>query len=308
MFRHFKLHRLHFRIRLYQVGGGEAHDTTMEEVLADYSPSPKGTIERLPKDILALEFNPTKKLAHFVVQLKNTPGALEHSAALATKHRVNILSGFHHAPSASERAFWSFFADFTDATVDPAKLAQELDFLPSTVNVRFQVPLNGLLVDSFHFPVRWGGQRAIMMRTESIASIFARVNGIFGDGPAARVVMYEMGEAAGQAIFKDLVSRLGLDIIRDELSNVIGLYTSNGWGLFQLVEVDLERKTAEIRVHENFECVHYRKSSVPRSNFVRGHIAGWFSELLGSRVEVTEKHCVAKGDPFCYFTIETPTV
>lgn len=280
----------------------------MEEVLADSRPSKIGTGEHLPKDVLAVEFNPSKRLAHFVIQLRNVPGALEHSAALATKHRVNILSGFHHAPSASEQAFWSFFADFTDATLGPSQLAQELEFLPSTVNVRYHVPPNGLLVDTFHFPVRWGGQRAIMMRTESIGSIFARVNGIFGDGPAARVVMYEMGEAAGSAIFKDLVSQLGPEIIKQELSNVIGLYTSNGWGVFELVDADFERKTAEIRAHENFECVHYRQSSAPRSNFVRGHIAGWFSELLGSRVEVTEKHCVAKGDPFCYFTIETPTV
>ncbi len=281
----------------------------MQETLTDSNPSAVITAKFLPKDVLAIEFNPKRKLAHFLVELSNVPGALEYSAAVATKHRVNILSGFHHAPSASERAFWSFFADLTDTAVDAAGLARELKALPSILNVRYQVPPNGLLIDNFHFPVRWGGQRAIMIRTESIGSIFARVNGIFGDGPAARVVLHEMGEAAGRAIYKDLMAHIGPEIIKDELSNIIGLYTCNGWGIFELLNIDLDKKTAAVRVEENFECTHYKgHSSTARSHFVRGHIAGVFSELLGSRVEVTENYCVAKGDAFCEFTIETPTI
>ncbi|MGP8071488.1 MAG: V4R domain-containing protein [Candidatus Bathyarchaeia archaeon] len=42
------------------------------------------------------------------------------------------------------------------------------------------------------------------------------------------------------------------------------------------------------------------------SNFLRGHIAGWFSELVESRVEVVEEYCEAKGDPSCYFVVRPP--
>jgi predicted hydrocarbon binding protein len=279
----------------------------MQEVATDARSPAQRSDQHAPKDILAFEFCAERKLAHFVIQLKNVPGALEFSAAIATKHHVNILSGFHNAPSASSHAFWSFFADFTGADIGPSELAKEVEFLPSTVDVRFKVPLNGLLIDSFHFPVRWGGQRAIVMRTESIASIFTRIRGVFGDGAAARVVMYEMGEAAGRAIMKDLLNQLGTDIIKDELRSIVGLYSSNGWGIFDLVSVDLDKMKAEIRCRDNFECIHYQKSPVPRSNFLRGHIAGWFSELLESRVEVIEEYCVAKGGSFCHFVIQAPT-
>jgi predicted hydrocarbon binding protein len=267
------------------------------------------TGKHLPKDVMTLEFNPTRKLAHFVIELTNIPGALEHSAALATRHKVNILSGFHHTSSASERGFWSFFADFTVATVDPEQLAEELKSLPFVLNVRFQVPLNGLLVDAFHFPLRWGGQRAIMLRTDSMGAILSRINGMFGDGPAAKVVLYEMGEAAGRAIYKDLAARIGKDMIRDELSQVLALYASSGWGLTELLHIDYNMRTALVRMRENFECVHYQgKSSMPRSSFVRGHLAGWFSELFRIRAEVTENRCVAKGDEFCDFAVEAGTV
>jgi predicted hydrocarbon binding protein len=259
-----------------------------------------------PKDILSIEFNPGRKLAHFVVELSNIPGALEHSAALATKNSVNILSGFHHAPSASKLAFWSFFADFTDSKINPAEFASELRALPSTVDVRTHVPPNGFLIDTFDFPLRWGARRAIMMRNESIGSIFARINAIFGDGPAARVVLYEMGEAAGRSIFNGLVTEIGLDVFKKELSQVLGLYMASGWGLFELLHADFDKKTAAIRVKDNFECVYYRgQATTPRGNFVRGHLAGWFSGLFGVRVEVMENYCVAKGDECCNFTIES---
>jgi predicted hydrocarbon binding protein len=279
----------------------------MQEIATGVNSSLHGSVEHVPKDVLAFEFSPERRLAHFVVTMKNVPGALEFSAAIATKHKVNILSGFHHAPSASNNAFWSFFADFTNAAISPGDLAKEFEFLPSTVDVHFKVPKKGLLIDSYHFPLRWGGQRAIVMRTETLASIFSRIIGVFGDGAAARVVMYQMGEAAGREMMRDLLAQIG-DVVRDELRSIMGLYSSNGWGIFDLVSVDLSQRKAEIRVHDSFECVHYKKSALPRSNFIRGHIAGWFSELVGSRVEVVEEYCEAKSDPFCYFVVEPPTL
>ncbi len=279
----------------------------MQETVADATPSFSDSEEHVPKDVLSFEFGPDRKLAHFVVRMKNTPGALEVSSAIATRHKVNILSGFHHAKSDSNHAFWSFFADFTGTEISPDELAKELEFLPSTVEVRFKIPRRGLLIDSFHFPLRWGGQRAILMRTDSLASIFSRITGVFGDGAAARVVMFEMGEAAGRAIMKDLLTQLG-SVVRDELGSIVGLYSSNGWGIFEIVSVDLDRKNAEFRVRDNFECASYKESAIPRSNFIRGHIAGWFAELVGSRVEVVEKSCEAKSDPFCYFVVRAPTL
>lgn len=278
----------------------------LQEVSENPAQPMRGSGEGAPRDLHAFEFSPGKKLAHFVIALQDIPGAFETSAAIATKHHVNILSGFHCAPSGSSQGFWSFFADFTDADIDPKGLAQELQFLPSSADVRFKVPQRGLLIDSFHFPIQLGGRRAMIMRTGSFASMFTRIIGMFGDGAAARVVIYQMGEAAGRAMMKELVDELGAALVREELRSIIGLYSSYGWGVFNLVSLDLDKIRAEIRARDNFECSNFDKSTVPRSNFVRGHIAGWFSELVGSRVEVAEEYCVSKGDPFCYFVAQHP--
>ena len=56
----------------------------MQEIATDANTSLHDSGEHIPKDVLAFEFSLGKKLAHFVVAMKNTPGALEFSAAIAT--------------------------------------------------------------------------------------------------------------------------------------------------------------------------------------------------------------------------------
>jgi len=256
----------------------------------------------LPKDVLALEFNPERKLAHFVVELRNVPGALERSAAVLTRAGVNILSGFHEAPSKSDRALWSFFADLTDARVEPAQIVQELKSQPTTIDARYESALHGLLIDGFHFPLRYGGKRAIMMQAYGMGTVLSRVSEIFGGGPAARVLLYEMGEAVGSFIYKELVSLLGANVFRNQMDQIIGLYRSLGWGIITLDKIDHEMKTAVIRARENFECIHQlERSGTSRNHFLRGHLAGWLSELFGKKVEVTETHCITSGDRYCEF-------
>ena len=261
--------------------------------------------EHGPKDILAFEYGPERKLAHFVVQLRNSPGALEASASLATRHHVNICSGFHHSFPASGDGFWSFFADFAEADVEPNEFATELGFLPSSLDVRFKVARSGLLIDSFHFPVRWGGQRAITIHTSSLLSIFNGILGVFGDGAAAKVLLYKMGETAGRQAMRDLLNQLGREMVRSELRSLVELYSANGWGVFEPISLDLVRRRVEVRVRDNFECANFMDASVSKSNFVRGHLAGCFSELVGEQVDAIEEYCIAKHDPYCYFVVQS---
>ena len=255
-----------------------------------------------PKNVLAAEFNPKRKLAHFLLELHNVPGALESSASLTSKSGVNIFSGFHHAPSTSDRAIWSFFADFTNARLTPDQLVSEFRSLPVVADAHFQLPSGGLLVDSFHFPLEWGGQRAVMIRAEVLGSIFARVNEIFGEGAAAGVLLFEMGEAAGRSAYNRIKTVIGEDAIRKEINQLVSLYRSVGWGILALRQLDYEKQIAEVQVEDSFECSHYKgTSSVPKSHFIRGVMAAWLSELFGKRVKVAETSCIAMGNEFCLF-------
>lgn len=258
----------------------------------------------LPKQVLTAEISPTRKLAHFILILRNVKGALERSADVASRNGVNILSGFHHAPSTSEKALWSFFADLTEATISPERFLTELKSLPTTIDARFQLASGGLLVDRFHFPVEWAGERAVLFRAETLGTIFARVNEIFGGGPAAGVLLYEMGEAAGRSTYQFVKDMVGEEAIKQELEQWVNLFRATGWGIVRLERVDCETNQASLEVRANFECVHYKgKSSDARGHFLRGFIVGWFSEVFGKRMTAQESSCVAKGDESCRFTV-----
>ncbi len=253
-----------------------------------------------------LEFNAGRRLVHFLVEVRNVPGALEKPTAILARNGVNILSGFHHAATESERGFWSFFADLTESKVEPVALAQELKSLPATLDVQFEVGHNGLLIDAFHFPVRWGGERAIMVRAKVMKSFIDRVNEMFRGGSTGAMILYEMGVVAGRGMFDALKTEIGLDVLKTEFQWVFSnLARAGGWGIFSISNLDYEKKTATIRVMDSFECTDSgERSSPPRSRFIRGNIAGWFSELFQRRVNVIEQFCLGKGDPLCEFTIE----
>jgi len=275
---------------------------TLLEVTSDRVRPRTPSDEHTPKDILDFEFDPEGKLCHFVVRLGNVPSSLETCAGLVARHRVTILSGFHQ--KFSDSLLWSFFADFAEADISPSALASEIEFLPSSQSVRFKTATRGLLIDSFHFPILSSGERSIILTAGSLEAIFQQVRGVFGDGASARVLLFEMGKAAGAAMMKGVLDRLGPSFVRDELQTIMSLYSSSGLGRLHLVSLDFNQETAEVRAYDNFECATFKLSKVPRSNFIRGHLTGWFSQLMGTFLEVEEQHCVAMGNPFCYFGVK----
>jgi predicted hydrocarbon binding protein len=52
----------------------------------------------------------------------------------------------------------------------------------------------------------------------------------------------------------------------------------------------------------NFEC-EGQQSDKPNSQFIRGHIAGLFSNMLNEDLDCRETKCMALGDPYCEFVI-----
>jgi predicted hydrocarbon binding protein len=164
----------------------------------------------------------------------------------------------------------------------------------------------GIIVDTIHQQLMWGPFRTILIRAEVMSSILDRVKGIFGaEGKAGKAILYGMGEAAGRSFYKGIASQIGPETIRSHIKDIIGLHKAQGWGDFKLTSVDLDKATAVVEAHGNFECVPFEgKSSSPQSDFVRGHLGGVFSEIFGKRVNVTETLCVARGNPYCQFDVQ----
>ena len=263
----------------------------------------------LSKRVFASDFRPNTRLAQFSIEMQNIVGAIQEQAETMAKHGVKILSGFHDAPTVAERGTWSFFADFTEADSEPDALAAELRTHRSVLKVRCQTTKDGFITDTMHFPVLLGDERTIIVRASILVSIINRIKAIFGpDSKSAQVITHQLGVAGGQSVFESTKAVIGFEFIGKNVARTLNLFTTLGYGILDVNSVNLYAKTAEIHVRNGFESAgSANTSSEPQCHFIRGLLAGWFSQLFETKIEVIETRCEAKGDPNCVFQIQAFT-
>ena len=260
----------------------------------------------LSKRVFASDFRPSTRLAQFSIEMQNVVGAMQEQAETMGKHGVKILSGFHDAPILAERGTWSFFADFTGADSEPEALAAELRSHRSVLKVRCQSTNDGFVTDTMHFPVLLGDERAIIVRASILVSIINRINSILGpDSKSAQVMTHQLGVAGGQSVFESTKKVIGVEFIRQNVARTLNLFTTLGYGILNVSSVNLQAKTAEIHISDGFESADSANtSSRPQCHFIRGLLAGWFSQLFETKIDVIETRCEAKGDPNCVFQVQ----
>lgn len=257
--------------------------------------------ENYPKETMGYYFNPKKKLYVGSVVLKDVPGALASVAAAVGKEGVNLVATEQASMDGGKTSAWGFFAETGDS-YDVNKLRALLARTNNVLKVEVAEGSSGVVVDKKHYPFRFSsGQQAMSFRREVVVDMFSRIRKIFGSG--ANLVIYEMGVAAGESDGRELVAYMGQSLVESNLPDLVYLYAAQGWGLPELVEISLQPFRATIRFKDSFECA-YTKSAVPNSHYLRGHLAGINSAILGKKVKSVETKCVAKGDPYCEFAGE----
>src|ERR1022692_2540461 len=95
-------------------------------------------------------------------------------------------------------------------------------------------------------------------------------------------------------------------LIQGDVRRFIGelgkLYSATGIGIAEFVEMNLDDLHFVVRITDSIEC-QGKDSDEHISQWIRGHLMGAASGLLGVQMECIETKCIATGDPYCEFEL-----
>ena len=253
------------------------------------------------KHVIVYRDDARGRIVQITVRLRNSPGALADLAKRLAKAKVNVLEGNISRPSRSGTAYWSFFAELPRAGLNSRGLERLLRGSRSASNVQVSKGAGRQTVDTHGFPIEWStGDRAILIRTDFFSMMEEAAKKMFSTG--AYVFLHELGFAHGLPTWKNLFETFEVRN-RKDLDYALKIYQAVGWCRPRVVSYDQKKPSAVVRLEDNFECAMHSEGVVS-SHFVRGHFAGAFTALYGTRMTCKETACVSSGAKFCEFRIE----
>ena len=256
----------------------------------------------VPKDVMSFVSLPKRKLAEFMVKLKNVPGALAETSDLLFRYGVNILTGMHIVTD-PEFGYWIFFADFTRAREKTSQVAKELRSLDKVLDVKYEEAEN-FIVESFLYPVMSWDWRFVIMNAERLSASFTRIKELLGSG-AATILFYQGFEYGANLAYWIKESMDNIINPKELLEVIVKIYRTNGWGDAEISKMDLNSKECIVKVYNCFETL---SSAVDTMNttcdFNRGFWSGVFTKILQTRMKAEEIKCAGKGDEHCEFVIK----
>lgn len=256
----------------------------------------------IPLRLCALT-TPTRrvKLVEFVFHLKS----MEAIAAILKKLRrnnVKVLNGQHWTLNQkAEEKCWMIFVDMAKSKTTLQELKGSLVKLDAVIDVKGDRIKYG--VESFCFPITLDKTAdALVFNRKAMVESYQRLSELFAGGAA--VILYHAGFAGGFQIGEWLKSLYKDVKVTDLLSVAKELYRALGWGVVKFGDLDVGRESRKLIVRGSFEAKQ-RASPTPVCHFMRGHISGVLSSIIGKRLMLIEELCIAKGDPYCSFVIKS---
>ena len=96
------------------------------------------------------------------------------------------------------------------------------------------------------------------------------------------------------------------------LKNIQDVYETFGLGGMQIIDIDQSKKRAIIRIKDSPMANSYleigkKKSMKPTCSFISAFLAGTFSLLFNTNIDVEEKFCLSQGKECCEFVLQSKT-
>jgi len=244
-----------------------------------------------------------RKIYGFMILAKNIPGSFYSILETFAKNKLNIVYVSTSKPTFEEHANLLLYVDFTGSKVKPENIVEELRNNSNALSVKNIEPVvEGIIVDTIHFPLTIGDRRAIVLRKPIFEALIKGFREKFGSAGEAFLyyIGYEIGKEALKSHYQMSVNKNSEELVR--LSEA--LFKAVGWGRLRILEYSSSDCFAIAIVEKSFECELAGKTNKPYSQFIRGALAGWFSEMTGKKCSAEETKCIAKGDPYCEFHIK----
>jgi predicted hydrocarbon binding protein len=196
------------------------------------------------------------------------------------------------------------FLDFSEAKVSPEQVLKLIRSQSFVVDAQLIKPdRNGIFYDNHFFPlVIAKDQRVVIFRKSIYGALFNGIRKKFGS--AGDAMLYYQGFTIGFEVYNEYVKAAGSENLEDLIEVAKAVNMTLGWGIIDDVKINAKKGTAQLRIHQSFECELGKGSEKPYSQFYRGAIAGLFTRFFGKEVKVNETKCIAKGDPYCEFTVK----
>jgi predicted hydrocarbon binding protein len=149
--------------------------------------------------------------------------------------------------------------------------------------------------------LRIAGTDWILMAGSTLRSMMEGISKVFGTGTAA--ILLEAGKCAGKEFTESLLKE---GTLLEEVPTWLEIFfTQGGWGKIK-ARADFANKTAVV-VIDNCATTRGIKSREVSCHFVRGYVAGISEILFKTNVECVETRCMAKGDAYCEFRVQSQT-
>jgi len=259
-------------------------------------------IKTVPKVVRVYQYSPGRRVFQGSIMLKDIPGAMAAVAAELAKCGLNLVNTSASSINGSGTAEWGFFALAEDRSPAPKELNETLANLPHVLHCDVKEGQNGLIVDSTHYPIILdSGEQAMIVRRDTFSEMFKRLRMVFGSG--GRVVAYQLGEATGENVVKDLEKKLSKRVMIMNSQLLTEMMAAQGWGRLEVVDSVQDPFKAVVRLYDSFECAK-TKSVEPNSSFIRGYLTGYVKALRGKSIMCTESECLAAGADYCEFLLD----
>ncbi len=270
---------------------------------AEEAPSPKEKWKTI--DLSRMIMDPDWKVYFISLNLVNKSGALASFLNILKKHDLNLIGILSESISRKEEIEISMFLE------TPVKMERnELeDIVREEINrekidvvkeIKIFDHSNGFDADAYHFPLTVGNTRAVIFPLSVLEGFIIRLKNSF-DPLIVQTILWYQGREIGERI-SESYRESGIGIHAIEMLKAKAL--SFGWAHMEVPQLDEKDRKAVVRLFDNWECGMFKDSAVPRSHFLRGIIAGFFSSLFKVEVDATEVKCTSKGDPYCEFVLE----